>query len=146
MIYSSTLAYGVIICARFSQDNVWFMNLKCNVKQAHSYYLGNVHGGDFTVMSIHMVVFVNSLMEKPQVQMPSLPKSTSMVVTCCNRRGPFLPMSDEELIPLQFKDTSIIRLYKKGNHQFCDNRKVGTSVAQPPDSPLGTGYRAYLSC
>ena len=30
-------------------------------------------------------------------------------------------MWDEEVIPQQLKDASIIRLYKKGNRQLCDN-------------------------
>ena len=30
-------------------------------------------------------------------------------------------MWDEEVIPQQLKDASIIRLYKNGNHQLCDN-------------------------
>ena len=33
----------------------------------------------------------------------------------------FRRMWDEELIPQQFKDASIIRLYKKGNPQLCDS-------------------------
>ena len=33
----------------------------------------------------------------------------------------FLRMWDEEVIPQQLKHASIIRLYKKGKHQLCDN-------------------------
>ena len=33
----------------------------------------------------------------------------------------FCRMWDEEVIPQQLKDASIIRLYKKGNRQLCDN-------------------------
>ena len=33
----------------------------------------------------------------------------------------FCRMWDEEVIPQQFKDASIIHLYKKGNRQLCDN-------------------------
>ena len=33
----------------------------------------------------------------------------------------FRRMWDEEVIPQQLKDTSIFRLYKKGNRQLCDN-------------------------
>ena len=33
----------------------------------------------------------------------------------------FCRMWDEELIPQQLKDASIIHLYKKGNRQLCDN-------------------------
>ncbi len=33
----------------------------------------------------------------------------------------FCCMWDEEVIPQQLKDASIIRLYKKGNRQLCDN-------------------------
>ena len=33
----------------------------------------------------------------------------------------FRRMRDEEVIPQQLKDASIIRLYKKGNRQLCDN-------------------------
>ena len=33
----------------------------------------------------------------------------------------FRRMWDEEVIPQQLKDASIIRLYKKGNRQLCDN-------------------------
>ena len=33
----------------------------------------------------------------------------------------FCRMWDKEVIPQQLKDASIIRLYKKGNRQLCDN-------------------------
>ena len=35
----------------------------------------------------------------------------------------FCRMSDEEVIPQQLKDASIIRLYKKGNRQLCDTHR-----------------------
>ena len=36
----------------------------------------------------------------------------------------FCRIWDEEVIPQQLKDTSIIRLYKKGNRQLCDYRGI----------------------
>ena len=39
----------------------------------------------------------------------------------------FCRMWDEEVIPQQLKDATIIRLYKKGNRHLCDNYR-GTSL------------------
>ena len=41
----------------------------------------------------------------------------------------FCRMWDEEVIPPQLKDASIIRLYKKGNRQLCDNYRGISLVA-----------------
>ena len=69
----------------------------------------------------------------------------------------FCRMWDEEVIHQQFKDASIIHLYKKGNSQLCDNYRgisldpgqsredIGTDAAQPPDSPLGTRHTSRES-
>ena len=38
-------------------------------------------------------------------------------------------MSDEEVIPQQLKDASIIHLYKKGNRQLCDNYRGNPLLA-----------------
>ena len=41
----------------------------------------------------------------------------------------FRRMWDEEVIPQQLKDASIVRLYKNGNRQLCDNYRLISLVA-----------------
>ena len=67
------------------------------------------------VMSICMVVFVNSLMEKPQEQIPSLPKFTSMAVTCCYK----------PLLPYDRQKRSVPYHYNLTIQALCERRHHG---------------------